>query len=211
MISNPLVTARPTTSDGYTMARQGDPVDSEAGWHVFLHFQVPDARLGQFTADRDRITTTHLAPREQRPSSTARGLHPAARMSSDGDQTVRFCQGVLGFPLVDILENRGYPGSTHFFIGNGNTLALFDLPNLVLGPYQEVLGRPIGLHHVALSVEPEAWSRLKARHAEEGIDYMLESEMSVYFTDPVGARLEFRVFRYECGSFMAGSATAGRG
>ena len=58
-----------------------------------------------------------------------------------------------------MIDNRDYPGSTHFFfdIGNGNLLAFFDFPGLDSGPYAEVLG---GLHHVAISVEPERWSHL---------------------------------------------------
>jgi catechol 2,3-dioxygenase-like lactoylglutathione lyase family enzyme len=146
-------------------------------------------RLEQLHAERDRITSSYLAPREERPTSTARGLHHTALISSDVERTVRFYQGVLGFPLVDMFENRDYPGSTHFFfdIGNGNTLAFFDLPDLDLGPYQEVLG---GLHHIAISVEPDSWQRLKDRLDAEGVDYVLESEVSVYFADPDGARLE---------------------
>jgi catechol 2,3-dioxygenase-like lactoylglutathione lyase family enzyme len=145
--------------------------------------------LEQLEEDRERIARTHMAPREDRPPSTARGLHHAALLSSDVETTVRFYQGVLGFPLIDVFENRDYPGSTHFFfdIGHGNTLAFFDFPGLDLGPYQEVLG---GLHHVAISVEPGTWQQLKDRLDDEGIDYLLESEVSVYFTDPDGARVE---------------------
>ena len=79
--------------------------------------------------------------------------------SSDVEKTIRFYQGVLEFPLTELIENRDYPGSSHFFfdIGNGNLLAFFDFPGLDLGPYQEVLG---GLHHVAISVEPDRWQHL---------------------------------------------------
>ena len=65
-------------------------------------------------------------------------------------------------PLTELFENRDYPGSTHFFfdIGHQNALAFFDLPGLDIGPYAEVLG---GLHHLAISVEPENWARIKAR------------------------------------------------
>ena len=72
---------------------------------------------------------------------------------------MRFYQEVLEFPLTEIFENRDYKGSNHFFfdIGNGNLLAFFDFPGLDLGPYAEVLG---GLHHIAISVEPERWERL---------------------------------------------------
>lgn len=145
--------------------------------------------VGELTAARDRLRDTYLADPADRPASTARGLHHTALISSDVERTIRFYQGLLGFPLVKLFENRDYPGSTHFFfdIGHGNTLAFFDLPGLDLGPYREVLG---GLHHVAISVEPENWQALKDRFDEQGVDYLLESEVSLYFTDPDGARLE---------------------
>src|SRR4051794_5329610 len=112
--------------------------------------------------ERERIRSEHLVPRPQRPTSSARGLHHTALICSDVERTVRFYQGVLGFPLTEIVENRDYQGSSHFFfdIGNGNLLAFFDLPGLDLGPYAEVLG---GLHHLAISVEPERWVELKQR------------------------------------------------
>lgn len=72
-------------------------------------------------------------------------------------------------------------------LGNGNRLAFFDFPGLDLGPYQEVLG---GLHHIAISVEPEQWERLRKKLDEAGVHYLLESKVSIYFMDPDGARLE---------------------
>jgi catechol 2,3-dioxygenase-like lactoylglutathione lyase family enzyme len=112
-----------------------------------------------------------------------------ALLCSDVERTVRFYQEVLEFPLTEIFENRDYAGSNHFFfdIGNGNLLAFFDLPGLDLGPYAEVLG---GLHHLAISVEPDRWNRLKARLQEAGVAYHEESGTSIYFPDPDGVRLE---------------------
>jgi catechol 2,3-dioxygenase-like lactoylglutathione lyase family enzyme len=143
--------------------------------------------LERIEAERQRIRDTYLAA--QRPASTARGLHHVALLSSDVARTVRFYQGILGFPLTEIFENRDYRGSNHFFfdIGNGNLLAFFDFPGLDLGPYAEVLG---GLHHLAISVEPDKWERAKQRLDEEGIEYLLESGTSIYFRDPDGARVE---------------------
>ncbi len=119
----------------------------------------------------------------------ARGLHHFAIVARDVEETVRFYQGVLGFPLTDIFENRDYKGSNHFFfdIGNNNLIAFFDFPGLDVGPYAEVLG---GLHHVAISVEPEKWAELKTRLEEAGVEYQSESGTSIYFRDPNGARLE---------------------
>ena len=136
-----------------------------------------------------RIRSTNLVADGERPASTARGLHHFAIVCRDVEETVRFYSGLLGFPLTDIFENRDYPGSNHFFfdIGNDNLIAFFDFPGLDVGPYAEVLG---GLHHVAISVEPERWEQLKKRLEEAGVEYQSESGTSIYFRDPNGARLE---------------------
>ncbi|WP_322938581.1 VOC family protein [Nocardioides bizhenqiangii] len=149
----------------------------------------PEIDLAAVDAERDRIRSTYLQPEDSRPASMARGLHHFAIVAKDVEETVRFYQGVLGFPLTDIFENRDYKGSNHFFfdIGNNNLIAFFDFPGLDVGPYAEVLG---GLHHVAISVEPEKWAELKTRLEEAGVEYQSESGTSIYFRDPNGARLE---------------------
>jgi catechol 2,3-dioxygenase-like lactoylglutathione lyase family enzyme len=145
--------------------------------------------LAEIEAQRARIRAQHLRPAGQRPASTARGLHHTALISSDVERTVRFYQDVLGFPLTELIDNRDYPGSSHFFfnIGNQNLLAFFDFPGLDVGPYAEVLG---GLHHLAISVDPERWQDLVARLAEAGVEHVVHSGVSVYFRDPDGARIE---------------------
>jgi catechol 2,3-dioxygenase-like lactoylglutathione lyase family enzyme len=145
--------------------------------------------LGAIEDRRARIRATHLRRADQRPPSSARGLHHAAVLCADVERTIRFYQDVLEFPLTDIFENRDYKGSNHFFfdIGNGNLLAFFDFPGLDLGPYVEVLG---GLHHMAISVEPAKWERLKAKLDDAGVPYQMESGTSIYFRDPDGTRME---------------------
>jgi catechol 2,3-dioxygenase-like lactoylglutathione lyase family enzyme len=148
---------------------------------------TPD--LTALGAERDRIRAAHLRPSGEREPSTARGLHHTALISSDVERTVRFYQDVLGFPLTELIENRDYPGSSHFSfdIGNGNLLAFFDFPGLDVGPYAEVLG---GLHHMAISVEPQRWEELVERLRAAGVDHEVHSGVSVYFRDPDGARIE---------------------
>ncbi len=138
---------------------------------------------------RDRLRAEHLRPAAERPASSARGLHHAALVSGDVERTVRFYQDLLELPLTEMIDNRDYPGSTHFFfdLGNGNLLAFFDFPGLGSGPYAEVLG---GLHHVAISVEPERWQHLKDKLDAAGVGYALHSGTSLYFTGPDGERLE---------------------
>jgi catechol 2,3-dioxygenase-like lactoylglutathione lyase family enzyme len=137
--------------------------------------------------ERARLRTKHV--RADRRASSARGIHHAALLSSDVERTIAFYQDILEFPLTEVIENRDYPGSTHFFfdVGNGNLLAFFDFPGLDLGAYAEVLG---GLHHMAISVTAEKWAHLKSKLSEAAVPYQEESGTSIYFRDPDGARLE---------------------
>jgi catechol 2,3-dioxygenase-like lactoylglutathione lyase family enzyme len=146
-----------------------------------------DLDLAAIAAERDRLKAEYLMA--DRPPSSARGIHHTALLSSDVEQTIRFYQGILEFPLTEIFENRDYKGSSHFFfdVGNGNLLAFFDFPGLDIGPYTEVLG---GLHHIAISVSREKWNHLRGKLDEAGVPYQEESGSSVYFRDPDGARLE---------------------
>lgn len=148
-----------------------------------------DREPNRFEAQRERLRTQYLLPADRRPASTARGLHHTALLSSDVETTIRFYQDLLGFPLTELIENRDYPGSTHFFfdIGNGNLLAFFDFPGLDVGPYREVLG---GLHHIAISVAPDHWERLRSALADAGVGTEEHSGTSLYFRDPDGARVE---------------------
>jgi catechol 2,3-dioxygenase-like lactoylglutathione lyase family enzyme len=150
---------------------------------------MTDIDLAAIEARRARVRQEYLRPAGERPPSSARGLHHAAVLCSDVERTVRFYQDLLEFPLTDIFENRDYKGSNHFFfdIGNGNLLAFFDFPGLDLGPYAEVLG---GLHHIAISVAPAKWERLKEKLDQAGVPYQMESGTSVYFRDPDGTRVE---------------------
>src|SRR5262249_53491025 len=141
------------------------------------------------TRRREQIAARHLNKGAHGPAASARAVHHVALVSNDVERTVDFYQGLLEFPLTEMFENRDYGGSTHFFfdIGNGNALAFFDLPGLDLGPYAEVLG---GLHHLALSVEPDRWAHLKAKLDAAGVAYAHVDGSSLYFSDPDGARLE---------------------
>ncbi|MFP5219861.1 MAG: VOC family protein [Actinomycetes bacterium] len=143
----------------------------------------------QLAADRERLRAAYLRPAGARPPSSARGLHHTALVSGDVERTVRFYQELLEFPLTEMIENRDYPGSTHFFfdIGHENLLAFFDFPGLGSPPYAEVLG---GLHHIAISVEPERWEHLRRKLDDAGVQYAHHSGTSLYFSGPDGERLE---------------------
>jgi hypothetical protein len=61
------------------------------------------------------------------------------------------------------------------------------MPGLDLGPYAEVLG---GLHHLAISVEPDRWAHLRAKLDAGGVETQHLDGSSLYFTGPDGERLE---------------------
>lgn len=150
---------------------------------------ITDDERARLDAERDRIRSTYERRRDDRPPSSARGVHHVALICADVERTTRFYQELLGFPLTTMFENRDLAGSTHFFfdIGNGNTIAFFDLPGVDPGPYAEVLG---GLHHLAISIEVAHWIAAKARLDEAGIPYDHVDETSLYFRGPDGERLE---------------------
>jgi glyoxylase I family protein len=143
-------------------------------------------------AKREQWRRDHLRPRPERPRSTARGVHHLAMICSDPERTIRFYQDLLGFPLIEVMENRDYRGSTHFFhdIGNGNLLAFFDFPGLGLEPGIEAIG---GVQHVAISVDAESFDLLKGRIDAAGVPYIGPDRgltNSIYVKDPDGIQIE---------------------
>ena len=143
-------------------------------------------------ARRERWRKQYLVPAAERPASTARGVHHMALICSDVPRTVEFYQGLLGFPLVEMIENRDYRGSTHLFfdIGHDNLLAFFDFPGLGLQPGVESIG---SVQHIAISVPEESFELLKRRLDERGITYLGPDRgvtTSIYFKDPDGIQIE---------------------
>ena len=141
------------------------------------------------TEEWAQLRARHLRAPGDRPASAARGVHHVALLSSDVGRTIAFYQDLLELPLTEVFENRDYQGSTHFFfdIGNGNALAFFDFPGLDLGPYAERLG---GLHHLAISVEPERWHHLAAKLRGAGVPVHEVGGTSLYLQGPDGERIE---------------------
>src|SRR3954462_10050853 len=110
------------------------------------------AELEAIRARRGELREPYLRPLPDRPPSTVRGVHHLALVCRDVEETIRFYQDFLGFPLVELVENRDYAGSSHFFfdIGNRNLLGFFDFPGLGSAPYEETIG---AVQHLALSID----------------------------------------------------------
>jgi glyoxylase I family protein len=143
-------------------------------------------------ARHEDLRSRYLKPASERGESTARGVHHLALICTEPERTIRFYQGVLGFPLVGLFENRDYPGSTHFFfdIGHDNLLAFFDFPGLGLESSVEAIG---GVQHIAVSVSPEQFEAAKRTLDAEGVEYLGPDRGvtdSVYFRDPDGIQIE---------------------
>src|SRR5262245_5785015 len=68
-----------------------------------------------YGARREALRRDYLQPRAQRPGTSARGVHHLALICSDIERTIRFYTEVLGFPLVELFQNRDLASSTHFF------------------------------------------------------------------------------------------------
>ena len=115
-----------------------------------------DAELVELKARRAELRDRYAKPTADRPRSNGRGIHHAALICSDVEQTIQFYQGLLGFPLVELTENRDYPGSSHFFfdVGNQTLLGFFDFPGLGLEPGVESIG---AVQHIAISVPRDRW------------------------------------------------------
>ncbi|MGW2939333.1 VOC family protein [Streptomyces sp. NPDC001156] len=155
---------------------------------------------------QDELKERYLVDVAERPKTSSRGLHHAAFICRDVEETILFYRDVMGFPLVDLVENRDYPGSTHFFldIGNGNMLAFFDFPGHPHPEYAETIG---GGHHVALSVTDETFADIKTRLHERGIPFMeIEGGVApnLFVADPNGLRLELNgePLGYAAGTYL---------
>lgn len=154
---------------------------------------APDeAQQQQLAARREELRNNYLEPLASRPATNGRGIHHAALICSDVEQTIGFYQGLLGFPLIELVENRDYPGSTHFFfdLGNNTLLGFFDFPGLGLDQLPEGIG---GVQHIAISVPPDVHAELRIKLDDAGIAYdgpqrgIVES---IYLRDPDGIGVE---------------------
>ena len=163
--------------------------------------QPQGAQLDQIRTRRDQLRERYLRPVAERPVTTVRGIHHLALICRDVEETIRFYQDFLGFPLVELVENRDYAGSSHFFfdIGNRNLLGFFDFPGHEHPDFQETIG---GVQHIAISVSEEQFETARKTFDQAGISYLGPDRGvndSLYFRDPNGIGLE--LYREELGIF----------
>jgi glyoxylase I family protein len=151
-----------------------------------------ESELVELEARRAQLRSRYLRAAAQRTPTPGRGIHHAALICSDVERTIQFYQGLLGFPLVELVENRDYKGSSHFFfdLGNKTLLGFFDFPGLGLEPGIEAIG---GVQHIAISLPRDTWEQLRERLDEAGVTYFGPEQgiaESMYFKDPDGIQIE---------------------
>lgn len=163
--------------------------------------QPQGAELEKIRARREELRERYLRRAGERPATTVRGVHHLALICKDVEETIRFYQEFLGFPLVELVENRDYAGSSHFFfdIGNRNLLGFFDFPGHDHPDFMETIG---GVQHLALSVSPEAFASARAKFDAAGTEYLgpdRGADNSLYIRDPNGIGLE--LYQEKLGAF----------
>jgi glyoxylase I family protein len=163
--------------------------------------QPEGKELEDIRARRERLRQQYLRPESERPHSTVRGVHHLALICRDTEETIKFYQEFLGFPLVELVENRDYSGSNHFFfdIGNHNLLGFFDFPGHDHPAFSETIG---AVQHLAISISAEQFEAAKKKLDQAGVDYLGPDRGvmdSMYFRDPNGVGLE--LYQEELGIF----------
>src|SRR5215470_14805477 len=163
--------------------------------------QPEGAELERVRGRREELRQRYLRPAAGRPPTTVQGVHHLALICRDTEETIKFYQEFLGFPLVELVENRDYAGSNHFFfdIGNKNLLGFFDFPGHYHPDWMETIG---GVQHLAISISQEQFETAKKKLDEAGVEYLGPDrgvEDSMYFRDPNGVGLE--LYREELGIF----------
>ena len=151
-----------------------------------------DNERAQLAARREELKQKYIKPLASRPATNGRGIHHAALICSDVEQTIQFYDGLLGFPLIELTENRDYPGSSHFFfdLGNKTLLGFFDFPGLGLQPAEERIGT---VQHIAIGVPPEKHAALQQKLDAAGVAYdgpQRGIPESLYLRDPDGIGIE---------------------
>jgi glyoxylase I family protein len=165
--------------------------------------------LDSIRKHRTELRDRYLRSGAARPETPTRGFHHVALICKDVEETIKFYQEFLGCPLVELVENRDYAGSSHFFfdMGSRNLLGFFDFPGHPHPDYSETIG---AVQHIALSTPKDRFVEIKAKLDAAGIDYLGPDrgvEDSLYIRDPNGVGLEF--YAEELGVFNGNELLGG--
>lgn len=130
------------------------------------------------------------------------GFHHVAFACRDIDETVRFYDDLLGFPLVHTeVQGRKDHFMRHIFfdLGDGSALAFFDLhgagePENFRTDISTGMNLPLWVNHVAFRADAARIAAVKQKLGAAGIEPEMELDhdwcRSVYYTDPNGILIE---------------------
>ena len=136
---------------------------------------------------RDRLR--RWIPGGKRDSLT-NGINHVAVYAKDMEATAAFYTEVMDMPLVNVIDNRDVPESTHMNVdvGNGMMLSFFDFPHIPR--LQRRAPEGVGnVMHIALDVSPERYAQAKERLDAKRVKYQ-EVGGSIYVKDPNGLGIE---------------------
>jgi catechol 2,3-dioxygenase-like lactoylglutathione lyase family enzyme len=131
------------------------------------------------------------------------GVHHVAYACRDIEETTRFYEDVIGFPLVHVVvddnEDGGFMRHAFFDTGDGTCLAFFDLHGFGEKPdwtpeVSRVNGLPLWVTHIAFRASEERQTEVKGRLAGAGLAPLMEVDHgwchSLYIKDPNGIMIE---------------------
>lgn len=136
-----------------------------------------------------RARLSRWIPSEPDESVTG-GVDHVAVYCKDLDETARFYTEIMGMPVINVMDNRDVPESTHMNVdvGRGMALSFFDFPHIPR--LMEFAVEGVGnLMHVALPITRARYDEVKARLDKNEVEYE-EVGGSIYVRDPNRLNLE---------------------
>ena len=136
-----------------------------------------------------RARLSQWIPKEPEQSVT-QGVNHVAVYCKDMEETARFYTEIMGMPVINVMDNRDVPESTHMNVdvGNGMAFSFFDFPHIPR--LQEFATEGVGnVMHVALPISRQRYAEVKARLDSNGVEYE-EVGGSIYVRDPNRLNLE---------------------
>ena len=131
------------------------------------------------------------------------GFHHVAFACRDIEETVKFYDDLLGFPLVHT-EIQGQPDHfmRHIFfdLGDGSALAFFDLhgvgePESFRTDISTGMNLPLWVNHMAFRADAARIAEVKEKMSAAGIEPEMDLDHdwchSIYYKDPNGILIEF--------------------
>jgi catechol 2,3-dioxygenase-like lactoylglutathione lyase family enzyme len=131
------------------------------------------------------------------------GYHHVAFACRDIDQTVKFYDDLLGFPLVHTeIQGKQEHFMRHIFfdLGDGSALAFFDLhsvgePEDFRTDISTGMGLPLWVNHLAFRADAARIAEVRETMSAAGIEPEMDLDhdwcQSVYYKDPNGILIEF--------------------